>query len=195
MDDIVLRAMARWPDVPAVFGWLRLDRRGDWRIRDERIGNPAIVAYISRNYAHDEQGRWFFQNGPQRVFVKLDYAPFVFRVTPAQGSSALLEAHTGSAIGMVSGAWIDEDGSLVLATDAGVGVVDDRDLERLVPQFGDADGNALPEEVLDGALERLQQGQAVPLQLRFRESTLNVVSIRSAEVPRRFAFVRDPHPD
>ena len=33
MDPIVRRAIARWPNVPAVYGWLKLDRRGRWSVR------------------------------------------------------------------------------------------------------------------------------------------------------------------
>ena len=64
MDDSVLRGLAKWPDVPAVYGWLSLDRRGHWRIKGEHIGNPTVSAFIGRNYEYDSQGRWFFQNGP-----------------------------------------------------------------------------------------------------------------------------------
>ena len=86
MDDIVARAMHKWPDVPNVFGWLRLDRRGNWLVKSrsaafERIGNRAVIDFIGRNYAADLQGRWFFQNGPQRVYVSLDYTPWVFRLS------------------------------------------------------------------------------------------------------------------
>ena len=58
MDDAVLRSMAKWPNVPAVYGWLRLDRRGNWLLKGERINNPAIVECIGRNYEPDAQGRW-----------------------------------------------------------------------------------------------------------------------------------------
>ena len=186
--------MAKWPSVPAVYGWLRLDRRGDWWIRNERVGNPAITAFIGRNYAHDDRGRWFFQNGPQRVFVTLDYAPFVFRVTGSEGGPLELVTHTGRAIRAVSGAWIDEDGALLLETGPDMGVVDDRDLARLVPLFVDADGSALPEDVLGELMERLQQGRPGPLWLKFRDTTLSIVPIHLAEVPARFGFVRDPEP-
>ena len=71
MDELVLRGMAKWPDVPAVFGWLELDARGNWLVKGKKITNPAIVEFIGRNYAHDGHGRWFFQNGPQRVFTLL----------------------------------------------------------------------------------------------------------------------------
>ena len=35
MDDIVKQAMAKWPNVPHCYGWLALDARGAWRMRDE----------------------------------------------------------------------------------------------------------------------------------------------------------------
>ena len=34
MDDIVRQAMAKWPHVPACYGWLGLDARGQWWLRD-----------------------------------------------------------------------------------------------------------------------------------------------------------------
>src|SRR5690349_8138066 len=89
--------MVKWPAVPSVYGWLALDRRGNWLIRAaagrfERITNSALTDFIGRNYGCDEAGRWYFQNGPQRVFVALDYTPWVYRLDPA---GCGLEAHTG----------------------------------------------------------------------------------------------------
>ena len=37
MDDIVAAALAKWPHVPHCRGWLALDARGDWYMRDDRI--------------------------------------------------------------------------------------------------------------------------------------------------------------
>ena len=37
MDDIVKAALKKWPNVPHCYGWLALDARGDWYMRDERI--------------------------------------------------------------------------------------------------------------------------------------------------------------
>ena len=79
MDEIVARSMAKWPDVPDVYGWLSLDRRGNWRIKEEKIGNAALRDFISRNYQPDARGCWYFQNGPQRVFVSLAYTPLVLQ--------------------------------------------------------------------------------------------------------------------
>jgi hypothetical protein len=153
MDDLVVRAMARWPGVPAMFGWLRLDRRGNWYLIDrghpgfdearDGAGSPItsepIIDFIHRNYGHDEQGRWFWQNGPQRVFVDLDCAPLVLRVLgePAQ---ARFVAHTGYLVSSVESAWFTADGSVLLATDIGPGVVHDLDLASLaLSQAADGD--------------------------------------------------------
>ncbi|MEG1326098.1 MAG: DUF2946 family protein, partial [Janthinobacterium sp.] len=34
MDDLVKQALAKWPNVPHCYGWLGLDARGHWRMRD-----------------------------------------------------------------------------------------------------------------------------------------------------------------
>ena len=49
MDALVARSMAKWPNVPAVYGWLELDRRGSWRIKGERIGHRGLCDFIARN--------------------------------------------------------------------------------------------------------------------------------------------------
>jgi hypothetical protein len=126
MDDSVLRALAKWPDVPAAYGWLALDRRGNWSIKGERIGNPALVDFIGRNYGHDERGRWFFQNGPQSVFVRLEYTPYVLR-TGRAASGLTLHTHTGMPA-RPRAAWLDDAGSLLVAFGDSVGVVHGHDL-------------------------------------------------------------------
>ena len=67
MDEIVRAALKKWPNVPACYGWLALDARGDWYLRDERVqaagAFPAVKGsrvdhaklreFIHRNYAAD----------------------------------------------------------------------------------------------------------------------------------------------
>ncbi|MFC4273689.1 DUF2946 family protein [Achromobacter aloeverae] len=148
MDDAVLAAIKRWPDVPAVSGWLSLDERGRWRLHPngdadqggpgEGIGSDAILGFIDRNYARDDDGRWFFQNGPQRVYVRLDAAPYILRVG-ADGAG--LQTHTGLAVRRVAAWWLDEDGRLYADTDAGPGMVAGRDMPRVLDALVLEDGS------------------------------------------------------
>jgi hypothetical protein len=143
VDPSVLRAMARWPKVPAVYGWLALDRRGNWLLKDPagdgfgRVGNAALREFIGRNYTADERGRWYFQNGPQRVFVALAYAPLVLRYE----SEALVD-HCGRAT-RARATFVDEEGSVLIQGERGLGLLDDRDLALFATRLG-ADWRALP---------------------------------------------------
>ena len=194
MDEIVLRGMAKWPNVPAVYGWLSLDRRGQWAIKGERISNPLVTEFIGRNYTRDERGCWYFQNGPQRVFVDVDYTPRVYRIVSPNTAPFALEASTGAPVSAVNGAWIDETGAALLETEHGIGVIHDRDLERLLPHLTDAAGAPLAEDALDERMGGLQQGREAPLWLRFRGSGVRVRPIRSESVALRFGFRARPEP-
>ena len=138
MDEIVLRAQARWPRVPDVFGWLALDRRGQWLLRNpaletfEPIGNVALREFIARNYSSDSRGRWFFQNGPQRVFVHLAYTPFVVRTSGAAFVDQCGRKFESRA------EMLDEEGSLLLVGSNSVALLDDRDLAGFAEERGEA---------------------------------------------------------
>ena len=192
MDEQVLRGLARWPNVPAVYGWLGLDRRGTWLLQGEPLANPIITAYIARNYEHDTEGRWFFQNGPQRVYVELGYTPFVYRALNASDAPLVLETHTGAKATGLRGAWIDEDGALLVETEHGIGVVHDRDLDVVLPSMVGARRNPLDEDALEAAMDRVQQGSAAPLRLKLGASDVQVEPVRASDVPARFAFVARP---
>ena len=132
MDHIVKQAMAKWPKVPACYGWLGFDDRGDWYMRDDgvqaqgdftqakgsKLAHTKLIEFIERNYASDSLGRWYFQNGPQRVFVELQSVPFVWRVT----ESGLLTTAQGEVIGLQQESLIDENGRLYAVTSKGVGL-------------------------------------------------------------------------
>jgi hypothetical protein len=192
MDPAVIRAMQKWPNVPNVFGWLSLDRRGNWLIKGERIGNPSVVDFIGRNYAADERGRWFFQNGPQRVFVSLAYTPFVVRT--AGGETLALETHTGKRVEHATGAWIDENGSLILRWTGGVGALTDRDLTEVSAHFTDSRGVTLPEVELAKALDPEAVRRRAGFWFDYGGERLPVGRIRSEQVAQKFGFYPDPRP-
>ena len=143
MDELVQAAMQKWPNVPDCWGWLALDGRGDWYLRDadcqaagafqdrsawpaskgSRLEHAGLIAFIGRNYGADAQGRCYFQNGPQRVYVELECTPWVWRVA-ADGA---VQSHTGLAA-KVQEVWLDEEGSLYLFTTLGFGRVHTSDM-------------------------------------------------------------------
>jgi hypothetical protein len=137
LDEIVRQAMAKWPHVPHCYGWLGLDARGDWYMRDDavqaagffpaskgsRLRHDKLIDFIGRNYGADEQGRWFFQNGPQRVFVELESTPHIARLTPDHR----VQTHNGLAIDPTQ-ALVDEDGNLYLASATQVARVHTQDM-------------------------------------------------------------------
>ena len=122
MDEQVLRSLIKWPNVPDCFGWLALDRRGQWRMRDafaqqnklpgQVVTHLALNEFISRNYVCDHLGRYFFQNGPQRVFITLDATPWIARITPsAEGLQLVTQFHSSVE---PSGALSDESGNIYI---------------------------------------------------------------------------------
>ena len=181
MDETVVRAMARWPNVPDCYGWLTLTRRGEWRIgeRRERIAHRGLSEFINRNYLAGERGAWFFQNGPQRVWVSLDFTPLVYR--SGHDEPTHLTAHTGTPARQIERVAIDQDGSLILVTELGPGVLDDRDLAAMLPMIHASSGRAL-EDCVGNPAEAL----------RFGPAGMPVERLSADSLETEFGFVRHP---
>jgi hypothetical protein len=144
MDDIVKQALAKWPNVPDCYGWLGLDARGDWYMRDDavqaagdfakskgsKLQHEKLIEFIGRNYDADANGQWFFQNGPQRVYIELEVTPWVWRLQPdgALLSHTQREAHYRSS-------WLDDTGWLYLETDLGFGLMHSMDMLQAVQKI------------------------------------------------------------
>ena len=176
MDELVRQAMAKWPHVPDCYGWLGLDARGNWYLRDDRaqaagafdsgqagakgslLRHDKLIDFIQRNYAMDDEGRWFFQNGPQRVFVELEATPWVWRIE----DDGTVRAHSGLPA-TVQRCVLDETGRVYLQTSLGFGLVHTQDVAR--------------------AAERVEAGRWVP------------VDEPQAELPARYGYVRSPQRD
>ena len=196
MDDIVKQAMAKWPNVPHCYGWLALDARGNWRMRDEqaqqadapgdKLNNAALVGFINRNYGHDDAGRWYFQNGPQRVYVNLEATPYIARTDPALG----LVLQTGAPLETVERLYLTEVGVMIVQAGDILAQVDDRDVASLFEVL-ELDGQPAG----DAALMRWLDGGAGTLTLRWRGNTIPAERVVRDELPQRFGFVRTPAPD
>jgi hypothetical protein len=170
MDDIVKKALAKWPNVPDCWGWLGLDMRGNWWLRDAPaqaqgsfptskgtlLTHEKLLAFIGRNYEANAQGHWFFQNGPQRVYVELESCPMVWRVHADGG----VVAHTGMAAQQIQQCVLDELGHVYLQADGVLGVVHSLDMLH--------------------AAESIETGRWV------------VQEVPYETLPERFGFVRSP---
>lgn len=208
MDDQVVAAMSRWPDVPAVFGWLSLNRQGQWRIHPqgnsasasshgeaalaegEAITNPQILQFINRNYCGDTQGRWYFQNGPQRVFVRLDSAPYILRTI---GAGPCLQTHNDLPVRDIRGWWVDDEGRLYASTEHGPGLIAGRDTVDVFEALRTADGQALL-DVLDPAPPQ-QPVMLAPLYAGSQADTAPMHFCPAAQIPQQMGFTRFPAPD
>ena len=138
MDDIVQQALAKWPNVPHCYGWLGLDARGRWYLRDDAtqavgafpqswgswLQHDKLLAFIERNYDVDPHGHWFFQNGPQRVYVELEFTPWIWRL---QAADFAVTSHTGRTA-IVRECLVDNEGHVYLSTDIGLGLVHTQDV-------------------------------------------------------------------
>ena len=129
MDAPAARGMAKWPNVPAVYGWLELDRRGNWRIKGQTIVHRGLCEFIARNYQADEAGRWYFQNGPQRVFVRLAYTPLVVHF---EGDRLVDQRGATLRPGVI---YVDDEGSVLIDGGGAVALLDDRDLGRFADRW------------------------------------------------------------
>jgi hypothetical protein len=195
MDDIVKQAMAKWPNVPHCYGWLALDARGSWRMRDEptqqanlpgdRLNNAALLAFINRNYAVDERGCWYFQNGPQRVYVNLETTPYVARTDPAQG----LVVQTGEALGPADKGYMTAAGALIVQAGGKVAQVDDRDVAQLIAAM-EMDGATVGDEAL---LAWLETGTGT-VSLRLADVRIDMERLPDGDLGQRFGFVALPQP-
>jgi hypothetical protein len=169
MDDIVRQAIAKWPNVPHCFGWLGLDARGQWYMRDDRVQvagpfpqsrgsllrHEKLVDFIQRNYERDDDGCWYFQNGPQRVYVELEITPWVLRVGPGVD----VTTHAGEVLRQ-RGTFVDERGRLFSVTDRGLGLIHTQDMHA--------------------AADLVEQGQ------------WNPEPVLAADLPARFGHVLSP---
>ncbi|NYT63576.1 DUF2946 family protein [Alcaligenaceae bacterium] len=199
MDANVIAAMARWPDVPNAYGWLSLTESGQWRLHPrgdawqpensaaapdsshhdatgyhpgESISSPQILQFIDRNYACDEHGQWFFQNGPQKVYVRLDGAPYILHTMGNSNAGTLaLRTHNDLDVKTVTGWLLDESGKLYVRTEYGPGLIAGRDLASVLDCIYTPQGMAILDAMANPNAASTLEVQAFPVGLAASDHT------------------------
>ena len=168
MDDIVKQALAKWPNVPDCYGWLGLDARGRWFMRDDAaqasgdfpqsrgswLRHEKLIDFIGRNYESDDEGDGSFRT--DRSGCTSSWSASV----GLAGFAGLPPAVPYRLADQCWGMSLDEEGRLYIASPQGLGLVHSQDM------------------VL--AAEAVEQGVWVPR------------DVVSADLPAQYGFVRSP---
>ena len=163
---------------------MRDDHAQQANLPGDRVNNGALLAFINRNYAADERGCWYFQNGPQRVYVNLETTPYVARTDPTQG----LVVQTGEALGPVSHVYMTAAGALIFEAAGKLAQADDRDVAQLIAAM-EMDGAAVGDEAL---MAWLETGHGA-VSLRLTDARIDIERLMDDDLGRRFGFVASPH--
>jgi hypothetical protein len=183
MDDIVRQAIAKWPNVPDCYGWLGLDARGNWYMRDDRaqaagpfggvpgadtarnmaakgslLKHDKLIDFIQRNYESDKLPA----AGSSRTARSA--CMWNSKPRPWSGASArrpcLPSIRPHRAPARTQRCIVDEVGRVYLETDLGFGLVHTQDMTH--------------------AADAVEQGLWVPEEWPARD------------LPARFGYVRSP---
>jgi hypothetical protein len=129
MDDIVEAALRKWPNVPHCHGWLALDARGDWYMRDDRmqaagpfpqvkgsrIDTTSCASFIHRNYAATRPAPGSSRTGRSASTWNWRPRPGCGACRPAPGLHPARVAHRARS-GALRSIWLDEAGAAVRST-------------------------------------------------------------------------------
>jgi len=205
VDDLVEKALARWPNVPAIAGWLKLSLQGDWLLTGPvpeglTISHPRILNFMARNYGCEADGRYYFQNGPQKAYVHLAYTPWVYRIHPLEHGALMLSTHTGLVCWPL-GMYQDEQGRVLIEGEHGIGLLHSNDMDLLAEGLHESNSElvhdaswAVPEvdpDTLIAARTKLRRDKSTSTGQR--TCTLKLVPIESSTVAQRFQF--NPNPE
>lgn len=167
-DDYLMKMMAKWPNVPEVYGWLKKNKRGEWLIKGQSISHRRIREFLNKNYFSDYNGNWFVQNGPQRVYVELEYAPYVVKIR----DYSFIYTTTGKEVAQVKSFILDEQGNILIFSELGLGLVFDKDLSQVVEFLNDTTSNKLF--------------------INWKSFNYFVINCHSKRIPKIFQFNRVP---
>jgi hypothetical protein len=203
MDQGITQSLVKWPNVAHCFGWLALDRRGAWRMRDnyaqahglpgDMIKHVALNAFIARNYGSDTDGRYFFQNGPQRVYVNLDATPWVVRMMPTGITEHPWQFQTQcDSVLTPTAAFLDEAGHILIE-----GMLT-QTIWSTTNQFSEIDRRSIALlhdhdiELFSGLASLSNTACALEGSWQWHEHNLKLEPITTAELESRFQFQTQP---
>ena len=202
MDQNVIDSLKKWPNVPFCYGWLAFDRRGDWRMRNEFaqvnklpgdiIRHVALKEFIERNYARDLNGQFFFQNGPQRVFVTLGYTPWVVRLLPDQES---WKFQTTSGIDITpKHCLLDENGQILI--EASFPVIQEQQNSEVSFEKTECISIALLHdhdlEIFSSLAQMTQNACSLNGQLNWKNHQIDIEEVLSSDLSKRYHFITEP---
>jgi hypothetical protein len=193
MDELVKQSLTKWPNVPHCYGWLALDARGAFRMRDEAaqaanhpgdiIRHESLLAFIYRNYDCDTRGAWYFQNGPQRVYVELEATPFIARTDPELG----FVLHDRIPVREIDQIYMTDAGQLIIQSRQKIAMLDPSDLAHCLAMLYVED-HAIADDDLLTWLSAPNQ----PLQIKLGQLLKSVEWIDSNQLQKRFGFITHP---
>ena len=161
-------AIKKWPNVPSLYGWLSLDRRGRWLIKNELITHTRTNLFLHKLYRKTNSGQWYVQNGPQKAFVTLEYTPYILRIEV----TGHLITHTGTLVSKLNHLIFDDEGNVLFETNLGIGLLDDRDIYK--------------------ASEFIGEDITKVTKVIWKDSALEVKRIRRSNIPK--AYLYEPRP-
>lgn len=203
MDQLVLDSLKKWPNVPFCYSWLALDRRGEWRMRNEFaqqhqlpgdvIRHAALKEFIERNFARDCLGQFFFQNGPQRVFVDLVYTPWIARLIPKEMGWSL---QTTSGIQLKPNkCLLDEQGQILI--EAHIPVIQEKSSSPTSFENDEILSVALLHdhdlEIFSGLAQITQNACSLSGKFAWNNKYLEIENVLSTDIPKRYQFIQKPH--
>ena len=113
-----------WPQVPKLYGWLYLNRRGKWLIKREQVKHLGMIKFLKENYKKNTKGEWYIENGPQKAFVTLEYTPLIIRLS----HNGSLTTNIDTEIETPNSITLDDEGNVLFESSIGLGLLDDRDM-------------------------------------------------------------------
>ncbi len=174
MDDIVKAALAKWPNVPHCHGWLALDARGDWYMRDDRVQAAGPFPQVKGSRIEHEQAARVHRSQLRGATSRVPGSSRTGRsgsmsssrrrrgsgdCSPWKRVASHCVGHT-DAPARYRAALLDEHGRVFVATDLGLGLVHSLDIET--------------------AAEMIESGRWLLEDVRFDD------------LPRRFGYLLSP---